>query len=126
MKIQTIKKGFYPKSPGQKAAEYFLKHEEGLRVFLTDGAVPIDNNRAERLVKPFVMARKNFLFSNTERGAKVTEACFTVMQTAYLNGLNPEAYLAYVLDQFRRAGMTDEVVDNALPYSGKFPKELYK
>nr|WP_268259519.1 transposase [Allobaculum mucilyticum] len=125
LKVLQAKNGFLPKSPAGMAAQYFLKHETGLRVFLTDRSIPIDNNPAERTVKPFVMARKNFLFSNTSRGARATAICFTIAQTAVLNGLRPEAYLTYVLDQFRKVGLRDEVVRDLLPYSDKLPDELY-
>ena len=50
-------------SPIKKAIQYSLNHWEGLMVYLEDGRIPIDNNATERDIKPFVMARKNFLFS---------------------------------------------------------------
>lgn len=52
----------------QKAARYALNHKSELELFLTDGHIELTNNRAERAVKPFVIGRKNFLFSDTDRG----------------------------------------------------------
>lgn len=124
-RIICAKEGFPPKSPARKAAEYFLKYEAKLRAYLSNGAIPIDNNSAERTVKPFVMGRKNFLFSNTSRGARTTAICFTIMESAKRNGLRPDAYLSYVLDQLRTKGLKEEVVRAVLPYSTKLPQSLY-
>lgn len=123
--IKAAATSFLPKTPLYEASEYFLNQEEGLRLYLSNGDIPIDNNPAERMVKPFVMARKNFLFSNTSRGAQSTAVCFSIMESAVLNKLRPEAYLTYVLDRLRRDGLRDEVVEELLPYSGKLPDELY-
>ena len=55
----------------------------------------LSNNLAERVVQPFVIDRKNFLFSKAESGAEVSATVITVMRTALRNGLIPERYLAW-------------------------------
>jgi transposase len=65
-------------------------------MFILDGRLEISNNRAERSIKPFVIDRKNFLFSNTPRGAKASAVMFSLIETAKENGLNPYSYLTYI------------------------------
>lgn len=69
-----------------------------LYTFLSDGRVPMDNNLAERVVKPFVIDRKNFLFSKAESGAEASATMMTVIRTALRNGLIPERYLAWLFE----------------------------
>ena len=82
-----------------KAVEYALKYEAAFRVFLSDGRLEIDNNRAERCVKSIVMGRKNWLFSNTEEGAKSNGIIMSVIETAKANGINPTRYIGYLLEK---------------------------
>ena len=89
-----------PKSSLGKAVYYLNEQKEYLRRWLEDGRLEIDNNRAERSIKPFVMSRKNFLFANTPGGAQSSAVVFSLIQTAIENGLDPYRYLAYI---FRNA-----------------------
>ncbi len=86
-----------PKSPIGQAIFYELDHWEGLLVYLTDGRVEIDNNATERDIKPFVMARKNFMFACTQKGADSLGVHFSLILTARLHGLNPMAYYTEIL-----------------------------
>ena len=86
-----------PHSTIGQAIAYALNHWEGLQVYLTDGRIPIDNNATERDIKPFVIARKNFLFSCTEAGADSLGIHFSLILTAKLHGLNPMTYYETVL-----------------------------
>ena len=61
-----------------------------------DGRLESTNNRAERSVKPFVIARKNFLFANTPKGADGSSIMFSLIETAKENKLDPYRYLTYV------------------------------
>ena len=82
----------------KEAMNYGLNHKEGFYTFLSDGRIPLDNNLVEReVVKPFVIDRKNFLFSNTCEGAKATAITMSVIQTAIANGLNVYNYLVYLI-----------------------------
>lgn len=81
--IHKLSENSRPGNDLYKAAQYFMKHEDGLRQYLGNAEVPIDNNACERAVKVFVMFRKNFLFSNTEIGAESTAMYFTILELPY-------------------------------------------
>ena len=86
-----------PQKTGLRTAiVYALNQREYLERYLEDGRLEISNNRAERSIKPFVIGRKNWLFTNTPRGAKASAILFSIIETAKENGLNPYEYLAYV------------------------------
>lgn len=76
-----------------KAVGYALNEKKYLYTFLDDGNVPIDNNRAENAIRPFAVGRKNWLFNNTERGAKCSAILYSIISTAQANGLDAEKYL---------------------------------
>lgn len=82
-----------PNSLTGKAIQYSLKQWPKLVQYLNDGIIPIDNNRAERAVKPFVIGRKNWLFANTDRGAQSSAILYSIIETAKANGLNVFNYL---------------------------------
>ncbi len=69
-----------------------------MKTFFTDGSLDIDNNAAERAVKLFVIGRKNWLFSNTPKGARSSAIIYSVVETAKANGLAVEKYLIYLFD----------------------------
>ena len=85
-----------PKSKLGKAVYYLKEEEPYLRRYIEDGRLEIDNNRAERSIKPFVIGRKNWLFANTPSGAKASATIFSIIETAKENGLEPYAYLKYI------------------------------
>ena len=74
---------------------------------------------------PFVIARKNFLFSNTKNGAKASTIYFSLIESAKMNKLNPYKYLEYVLDTLSTKGLSNEIINSVLPYSKQLPKNLY-
>lgn len=76
-----------------KAVGYALNEKKYLYTFLDDGNVPIDNNRAENAIRPFAVGRKNWLFNNTERGAKCSAILYSIISMAQANGLDAEKYL---------------------------------
>lgn len=88
----------------QKAVGYALNHKSKLELFLTDGHIELTNNRAERAAKPFVIGRKNFLFSDTNRGAKASALCYSMIEIAKLNKLDPMAYLSHLLTELPKLG----------------------
>ena len=123
--IKGIEKDYAPKSKMGVAITYIKNQWEYLNNYLLDGRLEISNNKAERLVKPFVQARKNFLFSNTKLGAKASSIYFSLIQSAILNELDPYKYLVYVLDRLSNEGLRDEVLNEILPYSKSLPSVLY-
>lgn len=66
--------------------------------YCDDGHIEMTNNISERAVKPFVIARKNFLFSGNADGAESTAEVFSLVQTARANGVDPEKYLAKCIE----------------------------
>ena len=84
----------------------------------------IDNNRAERSIKPFVMGRKNWLFSNTAKGAKSSAIIYSIVETAKENGLNPFNYLSYLFEELPNMDTTDRAqLAQLLPWSETLPQE---
>ena len=82
-----------PKSGLRKAIDYTLGHWKGLTVFLEDPFVPLTNNHTERAMRSVVLGRKNHLGSKSQRGTEVAAVLYTLIETAYLNGLDPYKYL---------------------------------
>ena len=106
-----------PKSALGKALVYLFNQEPYLINYLKDGRLEIDNNRAERSIKPFVIDRKNFLFANTARGAQGSAVIFSIIETAKENKLDPYRYLVYVLKQAKELHSSNETnwVERLLP-----------
>jgi len=88
-----------PKSLLGKAVYYSQSQRKYLENYLLDGRLEISNNRAERSIKPFVIGRKNWLFSNTPNGARASAIYYSLIVSAKENGLNPFEYLTKVFTQ---------------------------
>ncbi len=86
-----------PKSPLGSAVQYTLKNWTALCVYLEDGMLSIDNNAAERLMRPIAIGRKNWLFAGSDAGAKHAAICYSLIETCKLNKLNPYHYLRDVM-----------------------------
>jgi transposase len=82
-----------PKSGLRKAIDYMLGHWKGLTTFLDDPFVPLHNNATERAMRSVVLGRKNHQGSRSQRGTEVAGILYSLIETAYLNGLDPYAYL---------------------------------
>ncbi len=76
-----------------------LKRWAALTRYRDDGAIEIDNNAAERALRGPVLSRKNFLFAGADSGGERAAVLYTLLETAKLNGLDPEAYLRFVLER---------------------------
>ncbi len=103
-----------PQSLTGKALNYLHNQWPKLIRYLDDGRIPMDNNSAENAIRPFVMGRKAWLFSNSQAGAKSSAAIYSLIQTAKANGLEPFAYLKHVLTELPKA-QTVENVERLLP-----------
>jgi transposase len=107
-----------PKSAIGKAVGYCLNQWEKLIRFMDDGRLEIDNNRAERSIKPFVIGRKAWLFSNTPSGARASAVLYSLVETAKENGLNPTAWLAHLLREIPNLpAETDEALEALMPWN---------
>jgi transposase len=98
-----------------KAMRYALNRWPAFTLFLEDGRVAIDNNAAERAIRPVAIGRKNWLFAGSDAGGETLADAMTLIETVKLSGHNPEAYLADVL-----ARINDHLVtrlDELLPWN---------
>lgn len=104
-----------------KALGYLHNQWPKLVGYLEDGRLEIDNNAAERAIRPFAIGRKNWLFCDTPKGARASANIYSLIQTAKANGHEPWHYLAYLL-QHLPAATTPEQQRALLPYN--LPPEL--
>ena len=109
-----------PKSLFGTAVHYGRQQWPKLVRFLEDGRIEIDNNRAERSIKPFVIGRKNWLFCNTPKGAHASAMIYSIIESAKENRLNPYAYLNYLFERLPNLdSRSDEALDQLLPWNVK-------
>ena len=85
------------KSELAKAIHYALERWNALMVFVDDGRVEMDNNAAERALRTVAIGRKNYLFAGSDAGGERAAAIYSLLGSAKLNGIDPEAYMAEVL-----------------------------
>jgi hypothetical protein len=100
-----------------KAVIYAKNQKPYMENYLLDGRCSISNNAAENGIRPFVVGRKNWLFSDTPKGADASARVYSLIETAKANGLDPKKYLNYLLDQRPGFEMTDEELDQLMPWS---------
>jgi transposase len=112
-----------PQSATGQALHYLHNEWHKLIRYLDDGRLEIDNNLAENAIRPFVVGRKNWLFSNSVRGVKASAALYSLIETAKANGLEPYAYLRYLFAELPKA-QTVGAVEALLP--GNLKKEQIK
>jgi transposase len=116
--LKSMEAQVLPKSLLGSAVTYCLNQWSKLNNFLLDGRLEIDNNRAERAIKPFVIGRKNWLFSNTPGGARSSAVIYSLVETAKENGLNPLTYLTYLFEQLPNIDLKDpDALDRLLPWA---------
>jgi transposase len=104
-----------PKSPMGKAVRYARGQWEALNVYVTDGRLEIDNNAAERAMRPIAVGRKNWLFFQTVGGGKAASVLMSLIQTADAAGVNVKLYLRDVLQRIA----TETDVTKLLPHAWK-------
>ena len=110
------------------AVGYALNQEKYLRVFLTDGDVPIDNNASERAIRGFCIGKKNWQMIDTINGAKTSAIIYSIVETAKANNLKPFDYVQYLLEEIPKH-MDDRdcsFLEPLLPWSEKLPAEIRK
>ena len=105
-----------PESALGKAKNYLLNHWKEFTTYLEDGHIEMTNNISERAIKPFVIARKNFLFNATTDGASSSAIIFSLQQTSRANLLDSEKYIAKVLELIK-PNMSDDELDSLLPWN---------
>jgi hypothetical protein len=113
--LQATQATVSAKSELAGAIGYALKRWTALTRYRDDGAIEIDNNAAERALRAPVLSRQNFLFAGADSGGERAAVLYTLLQTAKLNELNPEAYLRFVLQ--RIAEQPSNRLDELLPWN---------
>lgn len=108
--------------------EYALNQEQYLRVFLTDGDVPLDNNASERAIRGFCIGKKNWQVIDTINGAKTSAIIYSIAETAKVNNLKPYEYFTHLLAEIpKHMEDTDRAfLKDLLPWSDKLPKNIRK
>lgn len=105
-----------------KAVTYALNQRVPLSNFLLDGRIEISNNRAENAQRNLVTGRKNWLFSDTKKGARASATVYSIIETAKVNELNPYMYLVHLLTQLPNLKeLTQETLVPFLPWSTTLP-----
>jgi transposase len=99
-----------------KAIQYTLNQWNLLTGYCDDGRLHISNALAENAIRPFAVGRRNWLFADTSRGAKASASCYSLIETAKANGLEPYAYLQHVLQHIAAAD-TVEKIEALLPWN---------
>jgi len=109
-----------PKMPLGKAVQYTQGQRRWLMNVYLDGRLELSNNRAENSIRPFVIGRKNWLFSNSQKGARASSVIYSIIETAKENGLKPFEYLKFLLETVPNA--TTGELDSLLPWGEAVPE----
>ncbi|WP_290141755.1 IS66 family transposase [Allocoprobacillus halotolerans] len=109
-----------------QALTYSINQEENLRLYLEEGRIEISNNRAENSIRPFCVGRRNWLFSNTVKGAEASAAIYSLLETAKLNNLKPYDYFEYLLTALTEIDINDDKeLEKIMPWSKSLPENIY-
>jgi len=105
------------KSITAEAIGYAMNQWQALTRYLKDGRIEIDNNAAERALRGVALGRKNYLFLGSDAGCERAATMYSLLGTAKLNDINPEAYLTHVLSVI--ANHPVNRIDELLPWNVK-------
>jgi transposase len=105
-----------PESLIGRAISYTRGQRDKLIRYVDYGFVPIDNNLVENAIRPFVIGRKNLLFSGSPNVAESSAAMYTIIETAKANGHEPFFYLYYLSNKLLRA-TTEKDIEQLLPFT---------
>jgi transposase len=107
-----------PQSKYGKAITYALNQMPNLMHYLDKAELDIDNNRAERSIKPFVIGRKNWLFNHSVNGAHASARLYSIVQTCLINNVNPYNYLSDTLTKLANMTINQETdIESLLPWN---------
>lgn len=119
-----------PKGETAKGINYCINQEQYLKVFLTDGEVPIDNSATERALRGFTIGRKNWMTINTIRGAQASAVIYSVTETARANKLNVYYYIRHLLTELPKhidenRNIEQSMLEPIMPWSKTLPADCY-
>ncbi len=109
-------------SPLAKAMDYMLTRWPAFTAFLDDGRICLTNNAAERALRGIALGRKSWMFAGSDRGGVRAAFMYTIIETAKLNEVDPQAWLAHVLANI--AGTPQNRLHELLPWKWKLPAEV--
>ena len=126
--VKTYVNKVDPRSKLGKAIKYSINQEKYLRVFLENADVPMDNNAAERVIRPFTVGRKNWVMIDTISGAKASAIAYSLVETAKANGLNVYQYFKHLLTEIPKHMDEKDMsfCEDLLPWSRSLPPECQK
>lgn len=119
-----------PKTETAKGLQYSINQEEYLKVFLTDGEVPIDDSASERALRNFTIGRKNWVTINTVRGAQASAIIYSITETARANNLNVYYYIKHLLTELpqlmdKNGNIEQSLLEPLMPWSKGLPADCY-
>ena len=121
--LNEIKPHVQQKGLLDKAVQYTLNQWNALTYYVETGDISIDNNAAERQIRPFAIGRKNWLFMGSPTGAKAASNIYSLIETAKLNGLNPEGYLKFILEH--KIDENDKaLLSNLMPWNAEIKLKI--
>ena len=120
-----------PKGKTAAGLKYSVNQEKYLRVFLTNGDVPIDNSASERSIRTFCVGKKNWVLINSIKGAQASAVMYSIAETAKLNELNPYYYLKYLLEELPKlidggGNIKTTELESLLPWAENLPAKCHK
>lgn len=118
--LESLAPKVLPESRLGKAVHYTLGQWRKLCVFLTHGDVPMHNNRCENAIRPFVVGRKGWLFSDTVKGAIASANLYSLIETAKANGVEPFGYLSWLFEKLPHLRSVEDF-EAALPWNAPAP-----
>jgi len=125
-RLLAVRDGLSQISPLTKAIRYMLDHWSGLTRFLDDGRIEPDTNIVERPIRSIAIGKRNSLFAGDEGGGETWAILSTLIQTAKLNGLDPETWLADVLERVVSGATTNNRLAELLAWNWKVAREQEK
>lgn len=120
-----------PKGKTAEGLNYSLNHEKQLKLFLTDGNIPIDNSASERAIRPFCIGKKNWMFFNSVKGAEASSIAYSIAESAKANNLKPYYYFKHLLSELPyrmddNGNIDPSTLDDLMPWAKGLPEECYK
>ena len=112
----------------KKGLQYSINQEKYLKVFLSDGTVPIDNSACERAIHPFCVGRANWHMIDSVKGAQASAVIYSIVETAKANNLKPNEYLKFLLTEVPKHMEDTDLafLDDLLPWSDVLPDACRK
>lgn len=131
VKKQLEENAVPPKSKTADGLHYSVNQEKYLKVFLTNGEVPIDNSASERSIKTFCIGKKNWMFHDSIKGAEASAVIYSISETAKLNNLRPYYYFKHLLTELPKLCDEEGNIDTTelnhlLPWAKELPDECRK